>query len=158
MSTQPRNKILIILIGILLATNIILVSLFLLDRTEKKQERRSPMGQYLAKEVGFTDKQMVQFDTIKAQHRRQVKELFDDIRNRREASFKAIGANGFGDSAILNAATFSASQQQQLEVMMLKHIKDIRNICTPAQQKQFDTGFYKVMTRPRNDDKKDKDK
>lgn len=161
MNTQPRNKVLIILIGILLAANIILLSLFLLEKPEKKPERRSQMGLYLTKEIGFSGQQMVQFDTIKAQHRRQVKLLFDSMRIRKEAAFRSIGANKFSDSSILNAATYSAAQQQQLELMMLKHIRDIREICTPAQRLQFDTGFYKVMTRNRGDDKdkaKDRDK
>jgi len=161
MNTQPRNKVLIILIGILLAANIILLSLFLLEKPEKKPERRSQMGLYLTKEIGFTTQQMVQFDSIKAQHRRQVKQLFDSMRVKKESAFKAIGTNGFSDSSILSAATYSAAQQQQLELMMLEHIRDIRGICTPKQRLQFDTGFYKVMTRNRGDDKdkpKERDK
>lgn len=151
MNKQPGNKILIIVIGILLATNIVLLCLFLFNKPEKKPDRKAVMGAYLKSEIGFSDQQMVQFDTIKAQHRRQVKALFEEIKARKGNSFKALVAENFSDSAIIRAAADAAQKQQGVELVMLRHLKDIRNLCTAEQQKKFDTGFYKVMMRPRED-------
>ncbi len=158
MSTQPRNKILIIIIAILLVANIILLSFLFAGKLEKRPERKSQMGAYLKNEIGFSDQQMVQFDSVKARHRRQVKVLFDSIRIKKDAAFRAIGASAFSDSTIGNAASFSAEKQQDLELMMLQHLKEIRMICTPQQRQQFDTGFYKVMMRNKTDDKDKDDK
>lgn len=151
MNTQPKSKILIILIAILLITNISLLVIFLNQKPEKRFDRKSMMGAYLKNEIGFSPEQMVDFDSIRAQHRRQVKSLFDGVRGTKIATFKALGNNAFSDSAIQNAAAESAKQQEDLERTMLKHLKDIRNICTPSQQLVFDTGFYKIMQKGRVD-------
>lgn len=145
---KQRNKIFIIVIGILLIANIVLLSVFLFGKPAKKPERKSPMTTYLKNEIGFSDEQMVRFDTIKSQHRRQVKLIFDEMKDRKEASFKMLGQSGFSDSAIISVAASSAMQQQTIEETMLRHLRDIHNICIPAQQKKFDTGFYKMMVRP----------
>ncbi|RZM08532.1 MAG: hypothetical protein EOO88_50075, partial [Pedobacter sp.] len=149
MNAQSTNKTLIILIGILLAANVVLLSFFLFNKNEpKKQERRNYMQAYLKTEVGFDAAQMVQYDTLNSQHRRRMKEMFDIIRKGKAQSFKNIGLNNFSDSAITNAVDYSATQQKEIEMNMLKHLKDIRGLCTPAQQNKFDTGFYKVLVKP----------
>ena len=150
MNTQSKSKIVIIVIGSLLAANIILLSVFLINKQDgKRSDRKSPMSAYLQNEIGFSDEQMAEFETIKIEHRSQVKELFDKIRNNKELAFKELGTKSFSDSAIINAATYAATQQKELEINMLKHIKDIRNICTPPQKAKFDNGFYKIMNRGR---------
>ena len=152
---QSTNKILIAAVVILLITNIALLSLFLLNRPEgRKTERKSALSNYLKNDIGFTNAQMVELDTIKNQHRREVKQMFDVMKNLKEENFRHIGQEGFSDSAIGVAATFSANQQKQLELLMLNHLKTIRNICTPQQRAKFDTGFYRVMQRPRSGDDK----
>ncbi|MDB5202090.1 MAG: hypothetical protein JWQ27_1499 [Ferruginibacter sp.] len=154
MINQSKNKTLLFIIGILLLTNIVLVWMMLSGKPQdKRPERKSPMSAYLKSEVGFSPAQLVAVDSIKSRHRRDVKLLFDNMRNDKEQAFKALGKNGFSDSAINSAATYSASQQQALEIKMLSHLRDIRNVGTPEQKAKFDTGFYKVMIRGKNDNK-----
>ncbi len=139
------------IIGILLIANIVLLSVFLSDKPDgKKGEHKNQMTDFLQKEIRFNDEQMAEFEFIKSDHRSQVKELFDKMRSNKEQAFKELGTKSFSDSAIINAATYSAMQQKDLEIQMLKHLKDIRNICTPQQRAKFDTGFYKVMNRGRD--------
>ena len=158
MNTQPKSKTLIIVIGVLLVANIVLLSYFLLNKpADKRPERKSPMTGYLKNEIGFTNEQMAQFDTVKSQHRREIKKLYDAMKSNKVKEFKKVGEDHFSDSSITSAAAYSSSKQMELEVLMLQHLKAIRSICTPVQQAKFDTGFYKVMNRPRGDDKsKDK--
>lgn len=148
MNIQSKSKTLIIIIGILLLANIILLSVFLINKPDgKRQEHKSQMNAFLQNEIGFNDEQMAEFETIKTAHRGQVKDMFDKMRSNKEQAFKELGTRSFSDSAIINAATYSAMQQKELEIQMLKHLKDIRNICTPAQRAKFDSGFYKIMNR-----------
>lgn len=150
MNKQSNRKGLIIAMGVLLIANIILLAFFLFNNGEvKKPERKSPLSAYLQNEVGFSDAQMARFDSIKADHRNQVKALFDNMKNSKEQAFKTLGANGFSDSAIDAAATSSAIQQKALEINMLKHLRTIRDLCTEQQKAKFDTGFYKAMNRPK---------
>lgn len=154
MYQQPKNKILLLLIAMLLISNIVLLSLFFSHRPDgKRGERKSPMTAYLKTELQFSDAQMVQFDTIKSEHRRETKMMTENMRANKEQAFKRLGEQKFSDSAMMTAAAYSASQQKDLEVQMLKHLKDIRSICNPEQQAKFDSGFYKVMQRPKTDEK-----
>ena len=161
MNQQSKNKTWIIVIAVLLLANVVLLSIFLTRKTETKKsfnDRDKPMAAYLKKELGFTDSQLNSFDTIRNQHRQEVKQVFDRLRAGKTETFKALGAKGFTDSALIEAATFSASQQKEIELKLLTHLRDIRNLCTPEQRQKFDTGFYKVMTRGKDGRDKKKEK
>lgn len=155
---NPSNKIFIIVIALLLVANI--GTLTLLLTTNKKNDyddRRNSMRNYLKKEIGFSDVQLNAFDTVKSDHRAKVKPMFDEMRTRKQLNLKNIGTQNFSDSSIINAAAYAATQQQNLELIMLNNLKEIRNLCTPAQRAVFDTGFYKIMNRPTSEaPKKDK--
>ena len=154
---NPSNKIFIIVIALLLIANIVTLSLLLTNKKTDNDDRKNTMRNYLKKEIGFSDAQLNAFDTVKSNHRAEVKPMFDEMRTRKQLNLKNIGAQSFSDSSIINAATYAATQQQNLELTMLNNLKEIRNLCTPAQRAIFDTGFYKIMNRPNSEaPKKDK--
>jgi Spy/CpxP family protein refolding chaperone len=151
MNKETNRKGIMVAMGILLIANIILLAFFLFNNPgNKRSERKSPMTGYLQNEIGFSKEQMAAYDSIKTDHRNQVKNLYDKMRISKEDIFKELGSKGFSDSAIIDAATYSAMQQKELELSMLKHLKTIRDICTPGQKVKFDTGFYKIMSRGRD--------
>ena len=156
MRTENRsNKIFIIVIALLLIANIGTLTLLLTaDKKNDYDDRRNSMRNYLKNEIGFSDAQLVAFDTVKSNHRAEVKPMFDEMRARKQLNLRNIGAQNFSDSAIFNAAAYAATQQEKLEMKMLSQLKVIRNLCTPQQRAIFDTGFYKIMSRPNNDTKK----
>lgn len=150
MSTTSKNKILLITVVVLLLTNIAMLFLFL----NKGPEKRGPHGgkeammtEFLKKEVGFTAQQLQQYDTLSKQHRENLKATFDEMRNSKSQQLRELGSKAFSDSAIILAAARSSDMQKQMEVKMLMHFKEIRNLCTPEQQPKFDSLFYKVWDR-----------
>ena len=151
MSTQQKNKILIIIIGILLIANIVTLSFFLLKKNDHgrsgRPDKKAQIAAFLKKEVGFTGTQLNDYDTLSATHRPKMKSVFDNMATGREAIFQKLASQSFSASAIDIAANAIADQQKEFEVIMLHHLKDIRNICTPAQQAVFDTGFYKIISK-----------
>ena len=151
MSIQSKNKILIIIIGILLIANIATISFFLMNKHNRgmhgRPDKKEMITAYLKKEVRFTQQQLNAYDTMSKEHRTAMRAAFDDMAARREDIFKQLSFQGFSDSALDIAATAIASQQRSFEIMMLHHLKDIRNICSPAQRPIFDTGFYKIITK-----------
>jgi uncharacterized protein YpuA (DUF1002 family) len=152
---NPSNKILIIVIALLLLANIIMLALlFNNKKNDVPDDRKNAMRNYLKTELGFSDAQMVAFDTVKSRHRAQVKLKYDEIRQRKQNNLKKIGINNFSDSSINAAAAYAASEQENMERNMLEHLKEIRNLCTATQREIFDTGFYKVMAKPAADVKK----
>ena len=152
---NPSNKIFIIVIALLLIANIGTLTLLLTtDKKNDYDDRRNSMRNYLKNEIGFSDAQLVAFDTVKSNHRAEVKPMFDEMRLRKQLNLRNIGAQNFSDSSIIVAADYAAAQQEKLEMKMLSQLKVIRNLCTPQQRAIFDTGFYKIMSRPNNETKK----
>lgn len=155
MRTENRsNKIFIIVIALLLIANIVTLTLLLGNKKYDHDDRRNSMRNYLKNEIGFTDAQLIAFDTVKSHHRTEVKPLFDEMRMHKQLNLKNIGAQNFSDSSIKNASEYAAVQQKNLELKMLNHLKVIRNLCTPQQRAIFDTGFYKMMSRPNSETQK----
>jgi len=151
MNTQPKNKILILIIGILLIANIATLSFFLMNKTGHsrtgRNDKKAQISAYLKKEVGFTEEQLSLYDTMSKKHRAEMKQAFDAMAVPREEIFRKLALASFSDSALENAAAAIAAQQKSFEIMMLHHLKDIRSICSPAQKPVFDTGFYKIISK-----------
>ena len=149
MNEQPKSKVLIIIIGILLIANIVMLAFFMLNNKHKNvtKERRAYVIEYLEKEVGFTSEQMARYDSLSKHHREQVKLAFKDLSAERKNILKNLAGASFSDSAINSAANGIYERQKLFEFNMLRHLKDIRAICTDAQRLRFDTGFYKIFGR-----------
>ncbi len=151
---NSSNKIFIIIIGLLLVANIGTVAMLMMGgKKNDAPEHKNMMRNYLKKEIGFSDKQLQDFDTIKSRHRAEVKQLFEEMRQNKQNNLKTLSNAGFSDTALQTAATSAAADQQNVELNMLRHLRDVRNICTPAQRAVFDTGFYRIMTRSQGDQK-----
>lgn len=150
---NSSNKIFIIIIGLLLISNIGTVVMLMVGKKDSASEHKNAMRNYLKNEIGFSAKQLQDFDTIKSQHRAQVKLMFEEMQKNKQNNLKAFSNAGFSDSALQNAAMAAAAEQQNVELNMLKHLRDVRALCTPAQRTVFDTGFYKIMAKPPGDPK-----
>lgn len=151
---NPSNKIFIIVIALLLVANIVTLSILLTDKKSDNDDRKNSMRNYLKNEIGFSDAQLIAFDTVKINHKAEIKPMFDEMRTHKQLNLKNIGAQNFSDSSIINATEYAAAQQKNLELKMLNHLKVIRNLCTPQQRAIFDTGFYKMMSRPGSETQK----
>jgi Spy/CpxP family protein refolding chaperone len=150
---RSSNKVFIIIIALLLISNI--ATIIMMNSNRKPvDDHKGAMRNYLQKEIGFSAQQLQEFDTIKSIHRREVKPIFEQMRENKKSNLQKLGASGFSDSALAATASAAASEQQAVELKLLRHIRDIRNICTPSQRAVFDTGFYKVMSKPAPDAKK----
>lgn len=156
MNDQPKSKTLIVIIAILLLANIGTLSYFLLKSGERKgYDRHGYVSNYLKKEIGFSDNQLKKYDSISKVHRNEIRSTFMTLSPERKKIFTQLAAASFSDSGIQSAAAQIHEHQKLFEINMLKHLKDVRDICTGEQKKLFDTGFYKIMDR-RSDGRKDK--
>ena len=158
MNKQPKNKILILIIGILLAANIATLTFFLMNPCEKpasaKYDRKAMIISFLQKEVGFSTEQMSRYEAMSKLHRQEMKKSFDGMSTQRERVFKDLALNDFKDSAIEVAAVNISSQQKEFELLMLRHMNNIRGICTAEQRPVFDSGFYKIISKRGGREKK----
>lgn len=156
MSTSSKSRILVAAVIFLLLTNIAMLVFFLWGKGPGKKDfhggREAMMKEFLQKDIGFTQQQLQQYDTLSRQHRENAKAAFDEMRNNREQELRELGRNGFSDSAIGLAAGKSSTMQKEMVEKMLLHFKDIRKLCTPEQQPKFDSLFYKIWNK--KDDKR----
>jgi periplasmic protein CpxP/Spy len=149
---MTKNKILILAIAALLITNIAMLVFFLNKPDHKgfKRGRDAALTAFVQQDLGFSQQQMQQFDSLGKQHKEKVKQVMDTLRNKKEQVLKDLALAGFSDSALDVSASGSASGQKAMELLMLQHFKNIRNLCTPAQQSKFDTLYYKLWHRKGN--------
>lgn len=152
---EPKSKTLIIIIAIMFIANMITLYILFANKPvmRDRQDRRAGTIAFLKDSVGFNESQLIEYDSLSSRHRRGVKNIFDEMGQRRENAFKELASTGFSDSAISSKASLLSEQQKDIEVTMLHHIKDIRNLCTPSQLAAFDAGFYKNIVR-RSEQKK----
>ncbi|HPH83963.1 MAG TPA: hypothetical protein PLC48_00835 [Ferruginibacter sp.] len=149
MNEHPKSKTLLIIIGILLVANIVMLAFFLLDNPEHNKadrtDKKTYISNYLKKDVGFSDKQLVQYDTISNRQRAEMKLQFEEIRKKKEQIFRQMVPMNFSDSAIELAAAAITNEQKIFERKMLQHLREIRNLCDTDQIARFDSGFYKII-------------
>ncbi len=159
MTTSPKNKTLLIIIGVLLVANIGTLCFFLLNRHHHKKEgfesKKNNIAMYLKNDIGFSELQIKQFDSLSTDHHKQVEVSFDEMRKEKEVRLKQLALQSFSDSGINAAVNNSVEKQKAIETEMLYHLKAIRELCTEEQRIKFDTGFYKVIIKKREERKKD---
>ena len=160
MSTNSKNKVLLIAVVILLLTNIAMLVFFLKESPKKGGHggREAMMTEFLQKEIGFTPQQIQQYDTLSKQHREKMKAMFEEAGKNKENQLKQLAAAGFSDSSINSIAGQSAEKQKVLEISMFEHLRELRRICTPEQQPKFDSLVYKILGRRGEGRKKPDDK
>ncbi|MCW3089198.1 MAG: hypothetical protein JWP81_267 [Ferruginibacter sp.] len=157
-NTQNQRKVFLVIIAILLLANISMLAFFLQKKAPENKEirpdRKTIIMNFLQKEIGFNSQQLAQYDTLSKQHREKISSLFDTLRKNKTQQFKQLVTGNFGDSVIEVLADQSAASQKIIEVNMFKHIRSIRNLCTPEQLPKYDSLFGKIFNRSRDGRKK----
>src|SRR2546428_818906 len=150
MNSSSKTRALVTVVILLLLTNIAMLVFFLGFKGPGRKDnhggggREAMMRTFLQKEVGYTEQQLQQYDTLAKIHKESIKSSMDDVRNNREQDLKEISTSGFNDSVIAAAAERSSGRQKDMLEKMFLHFKDIRKLCTPDQQSKFDSLFYKI--------------
>jgi periplasmic protein CpxP/Spy len=149
MSATTKSKLYLLIIGILLLSNIAL--LFFCFKGDKNQggrrDRGAQMARFLKTEIGFTDAQIKEVETLRNIHKEKMKTQFEEMKNSKQSTLKYLGVNGFSDSIINEAVAKSAEKQKQMELQMLTHFAVVRKICTPEQLPKFDSLIYKIWDK-----------
>ncbi len=161
MNKENRSKVLLLIIGILVVANISMLVFFLQEKEpahkpNSRQDRKAYISAFLKNEIGFDTVQLVQYDTLSSMHRKKMGGMFDKLKSNKASQFKQLVAGNFTDSTMNALADSSATTQKAIEIVMFNHLKNIRKLCTPAQEPLFDSLFVKVLSR-RNDAKKKSD-
>ncbi len=152
------NRFLSVAVILLLLANIALVAVMVL-RKDKKQSasgRESGKAAYekLVKDMGLTDTQKKQYDSLREAHFANVRPLFDSARQAKSALFNLRKEESLNDSIITVYTQRIASFQTQADRMALIHFYNVRKLFNAEQQKMYDEFVQKMMQRPKKDSTK----
>ncbi len=158
MNKHKNSKLYLLIIGFLLVTNVALLWMLNNKKSDAKYNGKFDKGamlkDFLQKEIGFNNEQIVQFDTIAKLQRAAMKANFEAIKKNKENQLKLLGSLSFSDSAIAQMANQSAENQKVMELQMLNHLAAIRKLCTAEQLPKFDSTFYTVWKKKKKEEVK----
>ena len=139
-----KNKILVWAVILLVIANIAVLATIWLTHNKQRPERGTP-ADYLVKELGLNNEQQNKLRSLAEQHHERSLNIREQIKEARHDLFKLLKEPGVDDSTKKAAADNVAKNLEQLDLLTFDHFKEVRTICTPAQQKKFDEIIEEVL-------------
>ena len=149
MSYFKNNKVLLIIIGVLLATNIAVLYLHAWKRHYPPHGRsmHEEMMRKLEMEVGFNKEQLTRYDSLRTQHFDSMKPLFEDLHAAKENFFSLLTRSDISDFVINVYSEAIQEKQKIIDVRMLKYFMSIREIATGEQRPKLDSFIVNITKR-----------
>ena len=151
---QKRN--LLITIVLLVILNIITISLLWIGRPQPNEGRRvdRPMGKnnhiqrLLKEELGFSEKQVNQFLTIREKHIKNTSEINDESKRIKKQLFDLALEETNQQSVSDSLLNLTLEKQKELEQAMFQHFIEIKNLCNPDQKLNLKKLMHKLFSPP----------
>ncbi len=145
-----KSKLYLLIIGLLAATNMIWLFIFLNNKEGKMQNhgnRAAMVKNFLQSEINFNAQQLLQYDSLSKAFKEKTKATFEISKATKSEEFKILGKAAFNDSVITVMSNQSAENQKQIELQLLHHVVNVRKICTAEQLPKFDSLFYTIWNK-----------
>ncbi|HRG22888.1 MAG TPA: hypothetical protein PLL23_00790 [Chitinophagaceae bacterium] len=149
---KNSNKILTLVIGLLLVSNIVLVY-FMVNGSGKKPSKKDRMdpAEIMIKEVGMDEQQAATHKQMKDDHFKAVRPLYDSLRTAKATYFGLVKDASVTDSVGKMYREKIAVWQNTIDSMTFAHFRKMRNLLNPQQQVKYDEFVQKLMQRGRKD-------
>ena len=140
MSTTAKNKLLTGLVILLLIANIATLVFFWMGMKKREPHpgKQGSPSAYLIEKLSFNKDQQTQYEALVKQHREQVKQLHEQTKAVKDSFFDLLQSTIVNDSLQNHLANEIAALNKQTDLITFNHFKEVRKICTPDQQKEFD--------------------
>jgi periplasmic protein CpxP/Spy len=169
MTYIKNNKVLVLIIGVLLLSNVALLYFYLRKPCTNKnqgggQSPREYMIGRLKNEVGFSDDQVSKYTELSDKHKEAMKPLFNDIYLAKDSLYKMLQLpQQPADSVINQQLDRIGEKQEAIDQRIFNHFYTLKQICTPDQQPKYDSVIQDVirhMIKPKkgSDNKNKKNK
>jgi len=134
MKENDKYKILWTALGVLLLLNIgLLVWISFFSNKLPDQPKRL----YLETELNFDGKQAETYRNLRQDHAKQMRSLRENVKEMKEAFYADLGKPILDDSLKVRAQKIE-SKMAEADIITFRHFQQVRQMCTPAQQKHFD--------------------
>jgi hypothetical protein len=147
---NSTTRILTIAVVLLLLANIALVYFMMTGKRHapKKEGRREPM-EMMAKELKMTEQQQKDYKTLKEEHFKNVRPLFDSVRSAKTRFFGLMKETSVNDSTMNAYEQKVLDQQAKLDRLTFEHFRKVRALFTAEQLPKYDSFITKMMYRGR---------
>ena len=151
--SNPRNRNLLVIIGVLLLTNIAVLVYFLGQKKENKsvhnnaKSNKSFVAEMLQKEVGFTEEQTAEYKQLKEKQHKMIRPMYDDMRNAKDSLFRLLSYPATSDSVLKTMAESIAQKQKALDLQTFNYFKTLRTLCTPEQLPKYDSMILPLLRK-----------
>lgn len=147
---KNSNKILTLVIGLLLVSNIVLVYFLVSGNKPPKRDRPDP-SEVMIKEVGMDKEQAATHKQMKDNHFKAVRPLYDSLRAAKATYFGLVKDTTVSESTAKTYRDKIAAWQSTIDSMTFAHFRKMRSLLKPEQQVKYDEFVQKLMQRGRKD-------
>lgn len=149
---KSGNKLLIVVIGLLVVSNLVLAFFLLNGKAKKpaKRERNDPT-EMMIKEVGMDEKQAATHKQMKDDHFKAVRPLYDSLRAAKATYFGLVKDTAVKEEMAKVYRDKIAAWQSTIDSMTFAHFRKMRSLLNPQQQLKYDEFVQKLMQRGRKD-------
>lgn len=145
MNKVTSNKLLLWLVVILLIANAATLSFLWMGRPSARQPGGGARD-FLIKELQLSSSQQQEYQKLIVEHRENAEILRSKIRTAKEGLFDLIKEPATPDSTKQKLVKEVSIYSEELELLTLHHFEKVRALCTPEQQKKFDSILHQVAS------------
>lgn len=145
MNETAKNRLLLLVIGFLLLTNIGMI-IFCVMRPScppappnDKFKRTDGITDKLRKQLDFNEAQIKQVEEMRGDHHKRMRPLFTNMKTAKHDFYKLVGQPNLPDSVWRQAANRIGEAQKAIDMELFAHFQKMRTICTPEQQPKYDS-------------------
>lgn len=148
MMRSSRQTWLLVLVGILLATNIITLAV-LWSRKGPKKNNEPPrrMGQFMVDQLKFDSAQEAVYWKMRDEMVAEQKPVWDSIRAAKKRFYDLLNQPSPSDSMLEIRSEEVNVIQKKLDMITFRHFQQVRTICKPDQLQKLDTVIKEIVNR-----------
>lgn len=148
----PERKIksLTFIVIFLLAVNVAMIIFFISNKPPEQNstsKHQNMVATFLQNDIGFDDHQMGLYRKVKESDFENGRSVFQGLRNAKNNFYENIYREDVPDSILENSVALIGKNQEAVDMQMLKHFRNVRNICTEQQLPKFDSLFKNVIAK-----------
>jgi hypothetical protein len=141
-----KNQFLVWAIVCLLILNLATLTIFWLGRARTHPPSHpARASDFIIKELALNEEQKKSYLDLVSEHRRLAGGHRKNIKDAKNRFFDLLKNHSAGDSLKQAALKEISTHTEQLDLVTFDHFQKVRALCTPAQQKKFDTIIQEVL-------------
>ena len=150
MTSEKKIRSLTFIIAFLLVTNIAMLLFFIFSKpctNSPKPKEENLVSTFLKDEIKFDDQQMDVYQQVRKKDFEKARPMLQALSESKNNFYQNIHHDDVPDSVVKKSVSVIGKKQIIVDMQMLQHFKNVRNICTPQQLPKFDSLFKTVIAK-----------